>query len=65
MGLGHKLVDIVVGVGLGEPVLGSDELLDGEDSVQVLDGWLPPTGVNNLVIRVNGLKNKANAKGVS
>ena len=55
VGLGHKLVNIVVGVGLGEPMLWSDELLDGEDSVQVLDGWLPPTGVDNLVIRVNGL----------
>ena len=55
VGLGHELVNIVVGVGLGEPMLWSDELLDGEDSVQVLDGWLPPTGVDNLVIRVNGL----------
>ena len=56
MGLRNKLVDIIIGVGLGESMLRSNKLLDGEDTVQVLNSWLPPPWVNNLVIRVDGLK---------
>ena len=56
MGLGNKLVDIILRVGLGESMLRSNKLLDGEDTVQVLNSRLPPPWVNNLVIRVNGLK---------
>ena len=56
MGLGNKLVDVIVRVGLGESVLWGDKLLDGEDTVQVLNSWLPPPWVNNLVMRVDRLK---------
>ena len=56
MGLGNKLVDIIIRVGLSESMLRSNKLLDGEDTVQVLNSWLPPPWVNNLVIGVNRLK---------
>ena len=56
MGLGNKLVDIIIRVGLGESMLRSNKLLDGEDTVQVLNSRLPPPWVNNLVIRVDRLK---------
>ena len=60
MGLGNKLVDIIIRVGLGESMLRSNKLLDGEDTVQVLNSRLPPPWVNNLVIRVDGLKGDFN-----